>query len=325
VVGGEVYNPYQYTGEAWDAEVELLYLRARYYQPEVGRFITKDPWAGDVWRSLTLNRYVYVTSNPVNLVDPRGNEDSQPTPTPTGPGNDYRWDCDVECQIQQWLQQRMRAPSPDVPERDTYFSAFGDRGVSLLLQRTVASRQPDIVFGDVYVEREHQQVVLNLGSVRSNLDITVKVYANGTYLQILDTFNTSQLMGRAMFSVFEPLLYRSVEVASTQGSKRGPWPVMNVECQALGLFWIGPLHMPDRRIPPGRFDPIPYGFKGRGEVWGGVWLPHTEGLPSKVRMTLTLSELQGSAFSWQMPPRLGFGAASSYEVSLEHIYPKCRL
>jgi RHS repeat-associated protein len=46
LVGGEVYNPYQYTGEAWDAEVELLYLRARYYQPEVGRFITKDPWEG---------------------------------------------------------------------------------------------------------------------------------------------------------------------------------------------------------------------------------------------------------------------------------------
>jgi RHS repeat-associated protein len=43
LVGGEVYNPYQFTGEAWDAEVELLYLRARYYQPEVGRSITKDP------------------------------------------------------------------------------------------------------------------------------------------------------------------------------------------------------------------------------------------------------------------------------------------
>jgi RHS repeat-associated protein len=60
VVGGDVSNPYQYTGEAWGAEVELLYLRARYYQPEVGRFVTKDPWAGDVWRPGTLNRYAYV-------------------------------------------------------------------------------------------------------------------------------------------------------------------------------------------------------------------------------------------------------------------------
>ena len=72
VVGGEVPNPYQFTGEAWDAEVELLYLRARYYQPEIGRFVTKDPWAGNVDQPGTLNRYMYVTNNPVNHTDPSG-------------------------------------------------------------------------------------------------------------------------------------------------------------------------------------------------------------------------------------------------------------
>jgi len=72
VVEGDESNPYQYTGEAWDAEVELLYLRARYYQPEVGRFITKDSWAGDIWRPGTLNGYAYVVNNPVNLLDPTG-------------------------------------------------------------------------------------------------------------------------------------------------------------------------------------------------------------------------------------------------------------
>ncbi len=49
VVAGDAANPYRFTGEAWDEEVELLYLRARYYQPETGRFITKDPWEGDQW------------------------------------------------------------------------------------------------------------------------------------------------------------------------------------------------------------------------------------------------------------------------------------
>ena len=39
--GGE---PYGYTGEQWDASTGLVYLRARYYQPEMGRFIGKDPW-----------------------------------------------------------------------------------------------------------------------------------------------------------------------------------------------------------------------------------------------------------------------------------------
>jgi RHS repeat-associated protein len=78
VVAGDVSNPYQFTGEAWDEEVELLYLRARYYQPETGRFTAKDPWAGDVWRPGTLNRYAYVTNNPVNLLDPTGMDAPDP-------------------------------------------------------------------------------------------------------------------------------------------------------------------------------------------------------------------------------------------------------
>ncbi|NIN63943.1 MAG: hypothetical protein GTO63_04345, partial [Anaerolineae bacterium] len=69
-------------GEAWDTGVELLYLRARYYQPETGRFITKDPWAGDLWRPRTLDAYLYVGNNPVNLVDPRGLNGEQPPHEP---------------------------------------------------------------------------------------------------------------------------------------------------------------------------------------------------------------------------------------------------
>jgi RHS repeat-associated protein len=80
VVAGDASNPYQSTGEAWDAEVELLYLRARYYQPETGRFITKDPWAGDVWRPSTLNRYSYARSSPVTRTDPAGLNGHGPDP-----------------------------------------------------------------------------------------------------------------------------------------------------------------------------------------------------------------------------------------------------
>jgi RHS repeat-associated protein len=60
--GGE---PYGYTGEQWDAEVELLYLRTRYYEPGVGRFVSKDQWGGREQKPQTLNRFVYVTSNPI--------------------------------------------------------------------------------------------------------------------------------------------------------------------------------------------------------------------------------------------------------------------
>jgi RHS repeat-associated protein len=72
LAGDGVPNPWQFTGEAWDAGVELLYLRARYYQPETGRFITRDPWTGDYDRPATLHLYGYARSNPVNVVDPSG-------------------------------------------------------------------------------------------------------------------------------------------------------------------------------------------------------------------------------------------------------------
>jgi RHS repeat-associated protein len=72
VVTGDASNPYRFTGEAWDEEVELLYLRARYYQPETGRFITKDLWTGDPSQPQTMAGYAYVGNNPTTYVDPGG-------------------------------------------------------------------------------------------------------------------------------------------------------------------------------------------------------------------------------------------------------------
>ena len=51
---------------------ELLYLRARHYAPSTGRFLTKDTWMGNYNIPLSLNRWVYVGGNPVNLTDPSG-------------------------------------------------------------------------------------------------------------------------------------------------------------------------------------------------------------------------------------------------------------
>jgi RHS repeat-associated protein len=60
--GGE---PYGFTGEQWEASAVLVYLRARYYEPGVGRFVSKDQWGGREQKPQTLNRFVYVTSNPI--------------------------------------------------------------------------------------------------------------------------------------------------------------------------------------------------------------------------------------------------------------------
>jgi RHS repeat-associated protein len=55
-----------------DDELGLIYLRARYYDPLVGRFITRDPFPGLADASESLNRYAYACGNPVNNVDPSG-------------------------------------------------------------------------------------------------------------------------------------------------------------------------------------------------------------------------------------------------------------
>ena len=69
---GEWANPLQYTGEQWDADVGLLYLRARWYDPAVGRFTTPDPFPGFVFFPQTQHAYVYVVNNPVKHTDPSG-------------------------------------------------------------------------------------------------------------------------------------------------------------------------------------------------------------------------------------------------------------
>jgi RHS repeat-associated protein len=60
------------TGERWEAYAELLFLRARYYQPGTGRFASKDPWEGSLWRPQAHNGWGYVEGDPVNVIDPTG-------------------------------------------------------------------------------------------------------------------------------------------------------------------------------------------------------------------------------------------------------------
>ena len=64
---------YQYTGEARDVS-GLTYLRARYLDSGVGRFVSRDSWNGDYNRPLSLNRWDYVEGNPANLTDPSGKQ-----------------------------------------------------------------------------------------------------------------------------------------------------------------------------------------------------------------------------------------------------------
>ena len=69
---GGLAQPFGYTGEQRDP-TGLVNLRARLYDPQVGRFLSRDSFAGVADLPASLNRYSYVHNNPVNETDPSGN------------------------------------------------------------------------------------------------------------------------------------------------------------------------------------------------------------------------------------------------------------
>ncbi|MFZ6732650.1 RHS repeat-associated core domain-containing protein [Undibacterium sp. Ji42W] len=71
---GITANNYRYTGEYFDDIIELQYNRARWYSADSGRFVSVDSFIGTFERPLTLNKYLYASANPLNILDPSGLE-----------------------------------------------------------------------------------------------------------------------------------------------------------------------------------------------------------------------------------------------------------
>ena len=65
-------NAFRYCGEYFDKETATVYLRARNYNPSIGRFISRDSYVGKNEEPLSLNRYTYCYNNPIAYIDPTG-------------------------------------------------------------------------------------------------------------------------------------------------------------------------------------------------------------------------------------------------------------
>jgi RHS repeat-associated protein len=69
---------YAFTGREWDAETNLYYYRARFYDSSTGRFLTEDPaslrrpGSAELRRVERTNLYRYVRNRPTELTDPTG-------------------------------------------------------------------------------------------------------------------------------------------------------------------------------------------------------------------------------------------------------------
>ncbi|MGC1119963.1 MAG: RHS repeat-associated core domain-containing protein, partial [Candidatus Methanofastidiosia archaeon] len=64
---------YLFNGKEQDS-TGLYYFGSRYYDPDLGRFITKDPYYGNLTRPQSLNRYTYCENNPLRYKDPWGDK-----------------------------------------------------------------------------------------------------------------------------------------------------------------------------------------------------------------------------------------------------------
>jgi RHS repeat-associated protein len=76
---GQPPNGVGYTGHVNDPDTGLVYMQARYYDPELGRFLSVDPVGpkpGDVFG---FNRFAYARNNPIANIDPNGQESASLT------------------------------------------------------------------------------------------------------------------------------------------------------------------------------------------------------------------------------------------------------
>lgn len=91
-----------YTGHVNDVVSGLVYMQARYYDPEVGRFLSPDPASGDSGSVFGFNRFGYANNNPVLNVDPDGRQ--------TVPGS-INWQADGMMQAWQTTGREVTLPT----------------------------------------------------------------------------------------------------------------------------------------------------------------------------------------------------------------------
>jgi len=87
------YNPFRYRGYYYDVETGLYYLNSRYYDPQVGRFISADSYVSTGQGLLGNNMFAYCLNDPVNRKDAFGNLPSWITDAKKWVGNKWNELC----------------------------------------------------------------------------------------------------------------------------------------------------------------------------------------------------------------------------------------
>ena len=71
-MGAQKVSGFAYNAEAYDAATGMINLRARQYEPTIGRFEQKDAYPSNVIATLSINAYLFVYNSPINMNDTDG-------------------------------------------------------------------------------------------------------------------------------------------------------------------------------------------------------------------------------------------------------------
>jgi RHS repeat-associated protein len=116
---GSTTNSYTYTGREFDG-IGIYYYRARYYNPNTGRFLSEDP-AGFLGG---INKYVYVGDDPVDFVDPfgldRAPNNSVSAYNPPQKQYSKSYTAFLGCEINEDISNLDEQPTPEVEKDEPY-------------------------------------------------------------------------------------------------------------------------------------------------------------------------------------------------------------
>ncbi|MEZ4736341.1 MAG: polymorphic toxin-type HINT domain-containing protein [Caldilineaceae bacterium] len=129
-----------FTGQQKDFSSGLIYFNARYYDPEIGTFISPDTLVPDPTNVFAYNRYMYVAGNPMKYVDPSGHTGIAIHDSNDGPAESWQkwmelYDTDLDRlqgEILGWLQdhqQEYRQIALVHQTLQSYAEAMGGAGV----------------------------------------------------------------------------------------------------------------------------------------------------------------------------------------------------
>jgi len=211
-----ISEKYKYTGKEKDI-TGLYYFGARYYDPTIGRFITRDPVKGNIMNPQTLNPYVYCLNNPMKYIDLDGESPW-----------DHKWlpDGDVEVDPVTW--DTFYDPELREKYRDEWVASHGKMPDYTVAELQVSFRGYYFSINCV-TKTETGESEWYIGAGKSYGPPTVQFMGGKAFIENFEDYEGPIVQGGAAYGVagevsVDPTTGKIVDVKGGLGAQKGWWP-----------------------------------------------------------------------------------------------------